>query len=59
MDGIDIQVNNAGVTRDNLAMRIKDEDVTGHKRQLTASFRLSRGPRGMMKARWGRIINIT
>lgn len=61
MDGIDILVNNAGLTRDNLAMRIKDEDWQQVINvNLTASFRLSRAVlRGMMKARWGRIINMT
>ena len=61
MDGIDILVNNAGLTRDNLAMRIKDEDWQQVINvNLTASFRLSRAVlRGMMKTRWGRIINIT
>ena len=61
MDGIDVLVNNAGLTRDNLAMRIKDEDWQAViDVNLTATFRLSRAVlRGMMKARWGRIINIT
>jgi 3-oxoacyl-[acyl-carrier protein] reductase len=61
MDGIDVLVNNAGLTRDNLAMRIKDEDWQEViDVNLTAAFRLSRGVlRGMMKARWGRIINVT
>lgn len=58
---ITILVNNAGITRDNLAMRMKDEDfdaVIGTN--LSAVFRLSRGVmRGMMKARQGRIVNIT
>jgi len=58
---LDILVNNAGLTRDVLAMRMKDEDweqVLGVN--LTAAFRLCRGClRGMMKRRWGRIINIT
>ncbi|PJB70806.1 MAG: 3-oxoacyl-[acyl-carrier-protein] reductase [Alphaproteobacteria bacterium CG_4_9_14_3_um_filter_47_13] len=61
MGGIDILVNNAGLTRDNLSMRMKDEewqevlDVN-----LTAPFRLARAvQRGMMKKRWGRIINIS
>ena len=58
---ISILVNNAGITRDNLAMRMKDEDfdsVIGTN--LSAVFRLSRGVmRGMMKARHGRIVNIT
>ena len=59
--GPNILVNNAGITRDNLAMRMKDhdwEDVL--LTNLTAVFRLSRAVmRPMMKARWGRIINIT
>ncbi len=61
MDGIDVLVNNAGLTRDNLAMRIKDEDWQAViEVNLTATFRLSRAVlRGMMKARWGRIINVT
>jgi len=61
MGGIDILVNNAGLTRDNLAMRLKDEDWQAViDVNLTASFRLSRAVlRGMMKSRWGRIINIT
>lgn len=61
MDGIDVLVNNAGLTRDNLAMRIKDEDWQAViEVNLTATFRLSRAAlRGMMKARWGRIINVT
>jgi len=56
-----ILVNNAGITRDNLALRMKDaewDEVIDTN--LKAVFRLSRGVmRGMMKARWGRIINIT
>jgi len=61
MDGIDILVNNAGLTRDNLAMRMKDEDWQAViDVNLTSAFRLSRAVmRGMMKARWGRIIGIT
>jgi 3-oxoacyl-[acyl-carrier protein] reductase len=61
MQGIDILVNNAGITRDGLAMRMKDEDWDAVlKVDLTAAFRLSRAClRGMMKQRWGRIINIT
>lgn len=61
LGGIDVLVNNAGLTRDNLAMRLKDEDWQAViDVNLTASFRLSRAVlRGMMKARWGRIINIT
>ena len=56
-----ILVNNAGITRDNLALRMKDaewDEVI--ETNLRAVFRLSRAVmRGMMKARWGRIINIT
>jgi 3-oxoacyl-[acyl-carrier protein] reductase len=58
---IHILVNNAGITRDNLALRMKDaewDEVIDTN--LRAIFRLSRAVmRGMMKARWGRIINIT
>ena len=59
--GIDILVNNAGITKDNLFMRMKDEEWDQVIAvNLTASFRLSRGVlRGMMKKRWGRIIQIT
>ncbi len=59
--GPHILVNNAGITRDNLAMRMKDEDWSAViDTNLAAVFRLSRAVlRGMMKARWGRIINIT
>ena len=58
---IDILINNAGLTRDNLAMRLKDEDwETVLNVNLTAAFRLSRAVlRGMMKRRWGRIVGIT
>jgi len=57
----DILINNAGLTRDNLAMRMKDEDWQDVLDvNLTAGFRLARGLlRGMMKRRFGRIINIT
>ncbi len=56
-----ILVNNAAVTRDNLALRMKDEEWTQViETDLSAVFRLSRAVlRGMMKARWGRIVNIT
>jgi len=61
MGGVDILVNNAGMTRDNLFMRMKDEewdDVIAVN--LTAAFHLNRAVlRGMMKARWGRIIGIS
>jgi 3-oxoacyl-[acyl-carrier protein] reductase len=59
--GVGILVNNAGITRDNLLMRMKDEewdDIIAT--DLTSVFRLSKAVmRGMMKARTGRIINIT
>jgi 3-oxoacyl-[acyl-carrier protein] reductase len=58
---VSILVNNAGITRDNLALRMKDaewDEVLDTN--LKAVFQLSRGVmRGMMKARWGRIISIT
>jgi 3-oxoacyl-[acyl-carrier protein] reductase len=56
-----ILVNNAGITRDNLALRMKDAEWDEvMDTNLRPVFRLSRGVmRGMMKARWGRIINIT
>ena len=61
LGGIDILINNAGLTRDNLALRMKDEDwQMVIDVNLTAGFRLARGAmRGMMKKRWGRIIGIT
>lgn len=61
MGAIDILINNAGLTRDMLSMRLTDEDWQSViDVNLTAAFRLSRGVmRGMMKRRWGRIINIT
>jgi 3-oxoacyl-[acyl-carrier protein] reductase len=59
--GVDILINNAGLTRDNLSMRMQDEeweqvlDIN-----LSAAFRLSKEClRGMMKNRWGRIVSIT
>ena len=61
MGTVDILINNAGLTRDMLSMRPSDEDWQSVLDvNLTAAFRLSRGVmRGMMKRRWGRIINIT
>ncbi|WP_119302734.1 3-oxoacyl-[acyl-carrier-protein] reductase [Dongia deserti] len=61
LGGIDVLINNAGLTRDNLALRLKDEDWQKViDVNLTAGFRLARGAlRGMMKKRWGRIIGIT
>ncbi|NUQ20392.1 MAG: 3-oxoacyl-[acyl-carrier-protein] reductase [Gemmatimonadaceae bacterium] len=57
---LDILVNNAGLTRDNLLMRIKDDDwdavLDANLRGAFASIRAA--SRGMMKRRWGRIINI-
>ena len=58
---VNILVNNAGITRDNLAMRMKDEewnDVISVN--MTATMRLCRSAlRSMMKARWGRIISVS
>lgn len=61
MGKLDILVNNAGLTRDGLAVRMKDEDwQTVLDIDLTAGFRLARAAlRGMMKRRFGRIIGIT
>ena len=61
MGSVDILVNNAGITRDQLLMRLKDEDWQAViDVNLTASMRLCRGVmRGMMKARWGRIVNVS
>jgi 3-oxoacyl-[acyl-carrier protein] reductase len=58
---IDILVNNAGITKDNLFMRMKDDEWDQVIAvNLSAAFRLSRAVlRGMMKKRWGRIIQIT
>ena len=58
---IAILVNNAAVVRDNLGLRMKDEEWDEvMQTNLRSVFRLSRGVlRGMMKARWGRIISIT
>ncbi|RRH74788.1 3-oxoacyl-[acyl-carrier-protein] reductase [Falsigemmobacter faecalis] len=58
---VDILVNNAGITRDNLFMRMSDEEFESViDVNLTASFRLMRGClRGMMKARYGRIVSVT
>ena len=59
--GPDVLINNAGLTRDNLAVRMKDEDwQTVLEVNLTAVFRLTRAAlRGMMRRRWGRIVNVT
>ena len=60
MGAVDILVNNAGITRDGLIMRMSDEDwAQVIEVNLTATMRLCRSAvRGMMKARWGRIVNI-
>ncbi|MFA5593157.1 MAG: 3-oxoacyl-[acyl-carrier-protein] reductase [Micavibrio sp.] len=60
MGRIDILVNNAGLTRDGLSMRMKDEDWSQVVDvNMTATFKLARAvQRGMMKRRWGRIVNI-
>ena len=56
-----ILVNNAGITRDNLLMRMKDEEWDGIiQTNLSSVYRLCKGCiKGMMKARAGRIVNIT
>jgi len=61
MGSLDILVANAGITKDQLLMRMKDEDWDQVLRiNLDSYFRLSRAAlRGMMKARWGRIVGIT
>jgi 3-oxoacyl-[acyl-carrier protein] reductase len=61
MGSVDILVNNAGITRDNLFMRMSDDEwASVLEVNLTSTFRLCRGVlRGMMKARWGRIVNIS
>ena len=60
MGGLDILVNNAGITRDQLFMRMSDDDWSKVLDvNLTSAMRLCRGViRPMMKARWGRIVNI-
>ena len=61
MGSVDILVNNAGITRDNLFMRMSDEEWSSVLQvNLTSAMVLAKGVvRGMMKARWGRIVNIT
>ncbi len=61
LGSVDILINNAGLTRDALALRMKDEDwQMVLDVNLGAAFRLARGClRGMMKRRWGRIVSIT
>ena len=61
MGGLDILVNNAGITKDQLFMRMSDEDwAQVIEVNLTSTMRLCRAVmRPMMKARWGRIVNIS
>jgi len=61
MGSVDVLVNNAGITRDNLFMRMSDEEFRSViDVNLTSTFKLCKGVlRGMMKARWGRIVNIS
>ena len=61
MGSVDILVNNAGITKDNLFMRMSDEEWSSVLEvNLTSTMRLCKGVvRSMMKARWGRIINIS
>ena len=61
LGSLDILVNNAGITRDNLFMRMSDEEWQSVINvNLTATMKLCKGVlRGMMKSRWGRIINIS
>jgi 3-oxoacyl-[acyl-carrier protein] reductase len=61
MGSVDVLVNNAGITRDQLMMRMGDADWAAVLEvNLTSVMRLSRGAlRGMMKARWGRIVNVS
>ena len=61
MGAVDILVNNAGITRDNLFMRMSDDEWQSVLDvNLTATMKLCKGVmRGMMKARWGRIVNIS
>ncbi len=60
MGAVDVLVNNAGMTRDNLMMRMSDDEWAAVMNvNLTSTMRLCKGVlRGMMKARWGRIVNI-
>jgi 3-oxoacyl-[acyl-carrier protein] reductase len=60
-DGVDIVINNAGIVRDNLLVRMKDEEWNQVLDiNLVAGYKLIQGlMRGMMKRRWGRIIGIS
>jgi len=61
MGSVDILINNAGITRDNLFMRMSDDEWQSVLDvNLTATMKLCKGVmRGMMKTRWGRIVNIS
>ncbi|MEM9551405.1 MAG: 3-oxoacyl-[acyl-carrier-protein] reductase [Pseudomonadota bacterium] len=61
LGSVDILINNAGITRDNLFMRMSDDEWQSViDVNLTATMKLCKGVlRGMMKARWGRIVNIS
>ena len=61
MGSVDVLVNNAGITRDQIFMRMSDEEwASVLEVNLTSTMRLCKGViRGMMKARWGRIVNIS
>jgi 3-oxoacyl-[acyl-carrier protein] reductase len=59
--GVDVLVNNAGLTRDGLLLRMRDEDFTEVLEvNLTAAFRCTREAlRGMLRRRWGRVVSIS
>jgi 3-oxoacyl-[acyl-carrier protein] reductase len=58
---VEVVVSNAGITRDNLVLRMKDDDFTAVlDANLTAGFRVARrAVKGMMKGRWGRIVFVS
>ena len=61
MGSVDVLVNNAGITHDNIFMRMSDDEWSSVLEvNLTSTMRLCKGViRGMMKSRWGRIVNIS